>query len=138
MKAITKANIQLAEVVIWMLLALLAASAIRTFRPMPLGNDSYQYLNVAENFRHDHHLTTSLVNFDTERSHGRIPAPLTTFPVGYPFVVAILANWSDFEGTARFLSGVCYACVTGLLAYALILVGVTPFLRQLTDRKSVV
>jgi hypothetical protein len=51
-------------------------------------NDGTQYLSVAGNFRHGLGLRTSLVYFDAERSSGVIPAPLTTWPVGYPIAVA--------------------------------------------------
>jgi hypothetical protein len=103
---------------------------MRVFRPAPLSNDSYQYLNVAEHFRHDHELATSLVHFDTERSHGRIPAPLTTFPPGYPVMVATTSLSSDLEDAARVLSCVCYAGTVALLAWALILTEVAPLFRQ--------
>ena len=53
-------------------------------------NDSYQYISVAGNFRDGRFAETSIVHFDTERSAGRIPAPLTTFPPGYPLAIAAL------------------------------------------------
>src|ERR1019366_7663969 len=114
---------RLLEVLLWTLLAFLGAGTMRAFRPAPLSNDSYQYLDVAEHFRHDHQLATSLVYFDTERSYGRIPAPLTTFAPGYPVVVAITSLSSDLEDAARGLSCVCYAGTAALLAWALILTG---------------
>jgi hypothetical protein len=130
MKLATKTG--MIEVFAWAFLAFLGASAMRVFRPMPLSDDSYQYLNVAEHIKHDHQLSTSLVHFDTERSHGRIPAPLTTFAPGYPAVVAITSfSWS-LEGAARVLSCVCYAGTAGLLVWALIRTGVTMLFRQLT------
>jgi len=51
-------------------------------------NDSYQYLSVARNFAQGRPGCTSIVHFDTERSHGVVPAPMTTFPSGYPAAVA--------------------------------------------------
>jgi hypothetical protein len=131
MKPATTRTMHLFEVLAWALLAFAGASAMRAYRPMPLGNDSYQYLNVAEHYRHEHQLTTSLVHFDTERSHGRIPAPLTSFPVGYPWLVGTLSFSGDLEATARLLSSVCYAGTAALLAWGLILAGVTGFGRQL-------
>jgi hypothetical protein len=50
--------------------------------------DGTQYLSVAGNFKHGLGLRTSLVHFDAERSSGVIPAPFTTWPVGYPIAVA--------------------------------------------------
>lgn len=131
MKLATKPTVKFLEVLAWALLAFLGACSMRAFRPMPLLNDSYQYLSVAENFNHGRGLTTSLVFFDTERSHGRIPAPMTTFAPGYPVVVAITSRlWGDLEGAARVVSCVGYAGTVGLLAWALILTGVTTFWRQ--------
>lgn len=52
------------------------------------GNDSYQYLSVAENLGKGHGLSTSLINFDAERLRGVVPAPLTTFPPGYAVAIA--------------------------------------------------
>jgi hypothetical protein len=119
------------EILAWALLVFLAASSMCFFRPKPLANDGYQYLSVAENFNHGRGLTTSLVFFDTERSQGRIPAQLTTFPPGYPVVVAMTSRlWGDLEGTARVVSCICYAGTAALLAWALILTGVTALWRQ--------
>jgi hypothetical protein len=117
---------------VWVLLALLCTHWMRSFRPLPLSNDSYQYLNVADNVNHAHGVATSLVHFDTERSHGRIPAPLTTFPPAYPVVLAATSDISgSLEGGARLVSGICYAGTAGLLIFALMLAGVTAFVRQM-------
>jgi dolichol-phosphate mannosyltransferase len=59
-----------------------------------LSPDSYQYLSVAENLRERGAGATSLVHFDTERAHGRVPAPMTTFPLAYPLLIA----WLGFSG----------------------------------------
>ena len=76
------------EVFGWGLVALLFVGFFLVFRPMPLADDSYQYLNVADNFNHGRGIATSLVHFEMERSHGRMPAPLTTFPPVYPLSIA--------------------------------------------------
>ncbi|HVG30745.1 MAG TPA: hypothetical protein VM864_13640 [Pyrinomonadaceae bacterium] len=101
------------------------------FRAQPLYNDSYQYLNVAENFTRGPGPDTSLVHFDTERSHRRIPAPLTSFPPGYPALVAITsARFGDLERVARVVSVVSHAGTAALLAWALILLNVPAFSRR--------
>jgi hypothetical protein len=126
-----KPNIKLLEVFVWTLLAFLGAGSMSIFRAQPLYNDSYQYLNVAENLTRDMGLVTSLVHFDTERSHRRIPAPLTTFPPGYPALVAVTSALSgDLERMARVVSGVSYAGTAALLAWALMLMNVRAFLRR--------
>src|SRR5262249_42123090 len=117
----------LVEVLAWTLLAFVAASALRALRPKPFSNDSYQYLAVAETLKRNHRVATSLVYFDTERSHGQIPAPLTTFPPGYPIVVGLTGIWADLETTGRIVSGLCYAGTVGLLAWALIMLGAETF-----------
>lgn len=56
-----------------------------------LDPDSYQYLSVASNFAKGRPGYTSIIHFDTERSHGTVPAPMTTFPSGYPAAIAALS-----------------------------------------------
>jgi hypothetical protein len=132
MKLATEPTLKFLEVLAWALLVFLGASSMRAFRPLPLDNDSYQYLNVAENLNHGRGLTTSLIYFDTERSHGRIPGPLTSLPPGYPVVIAITSRLGvSPEGAGRGVSCVCYAGTAALLAWALILIGVPTFWRQL-------
>jgi hypothetical protein len=125
-----KSRSAIAEVLVWALLAFMSASFMRALRPMPLADDSYQYLNVAENFSQGRGLTTSLVHFDAERSHGQIPAPLTTFPPGYPIAIAAASFGGDLQAAARLLSSVCYSGTAALLAWALVAAGAAAFLRQ--------
>src|SRR5262249_18015901 len=58
----------------------------------PLSNDSYQYLSVTETLRTGHGIETSLVHFDVERAHGTVPAPITTFPSGFPMAAAAVTK----------------------------------------------
>jgi len=51
MKLATEPTLKFLEVLAWALLVFLGASSMRAFRPLPLDNDSYQYLNVAENLK---------------------------------------------------------------------------------------
>lgn len=79
------------EFLVWCFLVL----ALVGFRARALGPslepDSYQYLSVAGNFATGKPGYTSIVHFDSERSHGTVPAPMTTFPAGYPAAIAALA-----------------------------------------------
>lgn len=110
----------LVEVLLWGVLALTAACCILALRPAPLLNDSCQYLNVAQNIRNGNGIVTDLVYFDTERSHGRIPAPLTTFPPGYPAAAGMFADMAGgVEPAARALSVICFAGTASLLAFVL-------------------
>ena len=79
------------EIVLWCA-ALTLLIVIRLAAAGPaLTNDGYQYLSEAGNIRSGNGFSTSIVHFDEEQSHGRIPAPLTTFPPGYPVVIALLS-----------------------------------------------
>ena len=53
-------------------------------------NDTFQYYSVARNALEGRVGYTSIVHFDAERSFGTVPAPLVTFPVGYPLLLAAL------------------------------------------------
>jgi len=103
---------------------------MRAYRPVPLFHDSYQYLNVAQHLHQERRLVTSFPHNDAERSHGRIPAPPTTFPPGYPAVIAASSLRGNYESAARIVSGICFAGSAALLAWALIMTGVRPFVRQ--------
>lgn len=83
------AQIGWTEIILWCLLALFICCMVGQPRPN-LSNDSYQYLSATENLLHGNGLSTSIIHFDVERQHGRIPAPLTTFPPGYPIFMAPL------------------------------------------------
>ncbi len=56
-------------------------------------DDSYQYVATAGDLLRFGKIETPLVYFDTERAHGTLPAPLTTFPPGYPILIATLARF---------------------------------------------
>lgn len=82
-------------------------------------NDSYQYLSVVENLRDRGSLFTSIVHFDTERASGRVPAPATTFPPGYPLAIWAL-SWTRLppEWVGLFFSLVCAIAVLPLMRVA--------------------
>lgn len=81
-----------ASILTWLVVtsALLALRALTSGSAPAIAHDSFQYLAVAEQALDGHIGETSLVHFDAERSFGRVPAPMVTFPVGYPLVVAVL------------------------------------------------
>lgn len=81
-----------------------------------MSHDSFQYLSAADQLRSTHRMATSLVHFDTERSHGTIPAPLTWFPPGYPAAIAVLSTIGfSYETAALWISLTSFALVTALL-----------------------
>jgi hypothetical protein len=80
------------ELFIWCLVAIaMIGLRLSVVGGPELGNDSYQYLSVANNFSKGQPGSTSIIHFDTERSHGKVPAPLTTFPLGYSTAIATLS-----------------------------------------------
>ena len=81
-------------------------------------SDSCQYLSAASHLSSTHRMDTSLVHFDTERSHGTIPAPLTWFPPGYPGAIALVSlTGSGLETAALGVSMASFALVAGVLWY---------------------
>ena len=93
--------------------AALACGHLRVTRGPVFANDSYTYLSVADNFLNGLPGYTSIVHFDSERSFGRVPAPLTTFPLGYPATI----------GAVRAISGIPIswsACAISIMAFVLL------------------
>lgn len=82
----------LAECFLWFL-AFLVTAGFCAWRFAPsYTNDSYQYLSEAGNIIHGAGLQTSIIFYDVERRHARVPAPLTTFPPGYPIVISLFGR----------------------------------------------
>jgi hypothetical protein len=90
------------------LAAVISIKVVPSGQPI-LRDDSFQYLSVAGNLHRGLGARTSIIHFDEERSWGVIPAPLTTFPAGYPLVVAAV----EATGTSPEISGLLVsACAT--------------------------
>ncbi len=119
------------ELFVWFLLALAVATALRVLRPASLANDSYQYLSMAQNVKNGHWAATSIIHYDTERSHGEMPAPVTWFPPGYPILVGLATPQGQVEQTARIVSSICFAGTVVLFAWGLILLEIKPVVRWL-------
>jgi hypothetical protein len=102
------------EPALWCAFAVVAAMVQLPQRRAPvLSDDSFQYLSAASQLRSAGRMATSLVHFDTERSHGTIPAPLTWFPPGYPLTIAaVSAVGLDYETAALSISIACFVLVT--------------------------
>jgi hypothetical protein len=81
------------ELAAWCALAaILALGLLSHTGAVALGNDACQYLSVADNIRQGNGIKTSILFYDAERSHGTIPAPMTTFPPVYSVLTAALAT----------------------------------------------
>ena len=113
-------GLRLAEIAIWgALAALLCGLLLAATGYQRLSNDGYQYLSVVDNLSAGHGVSTNLVHFDIERAHGTIPAPLTTFPAGFPVATTVfhaMGMASQSAGVAVSLFG---------LALAVVLLGLT-------------
>jgi len=91
----------------WCILAVLSAIIPLTVQKRPnLFPDSFQYLTAANSLHSTGRMATSLVHFNTERSHGTIPAPLTWFPAGYPLAITGFSQLGCSHETAALLISV--------------------------------
>ncbi|MBN1608700.1 MAG: phospholipid carrier-dependent glycosyltransferase [Polyangiaceae bacterium] len=77
------------EVLLWMAAAALQWTVVAWLAGAVLGNDSFQYLSIADSLVSGEGLVTPIVFYDTEASHGTIPAPVSTFPPLFPVLVAL-------------------------------------------------
>lgn len=80
------------DVWVWICIAagVLAMRLYPTFVP-GLYQDSFQYLSAADNVLAGQVGYTSLIHYDVERSFGVAPAPMLTFPPGYPLAIALVS-----------------------------------------------
>lgn len=109
---------------------LLAAYVFPTFAPT-LEHDSFQYLSVAENALQGRLGYTSTLHFDAERSFGAIPAPLVTFPMGYPLGIALLSlTGISFPAAGALLSAVATIACVPLLMWITARFGLSRLLRS--------
>lgn len=96
-----------------------------------LGNDAFQYFSVAENALAGHFGYTSLIHFDAERSFGVTPAPMVTFPLGYPLAIALVSLVGlPVQGAALLICAVSTAACVPLLAWIADRLGMSRLLRN--------
>ena len=79
------------EISAWMLLAAACLGLRLLLLGANLNNDGYQYLSVANNIAVGNGISTSIPFYETELSHGTIPAPSTHFPPGYSLLIAAIS-----------------------------------------------
>ncbi len=82
----------MAECLLWLLAFLVTAGYCAWKFGPSYTNDSYQYLSEAGNLVHGEGLQTSIIFYDVERRHARVPAPLTTFPPAYALVISLFGK----------------------------------------------
>jgi hypothetical protein len=96
------------------------------------GNDSYQYLSVAENLSKGNGLSTSLINFDAERRSHVVPAPLTTFPPGYAVAIAGASRLGvSGERAGILLSALSFIALFPLLIWGARIIAIRPGITRL-------
>jgi hypothetical protein len=107
------------EAVLFAVLGATLGLGLNLERPAPLSNDGYQYLSVAASVTKGRGIETPLVHFDSERSEGRIPAPMTTFVPGFPVIVALSSLFTgSIQQGARAVS-IAASTLSALLIWAL-------------------
>ena len=90
--AVPASRISRTEAALWCAVAVAAAVlGMYALSGVRLGNDSYQYLSTTDNILAGRGIASSIVHFDVQYATGRLPAPQTTFPPGYPLLVAAVA-----------------------------------------------
>lgn len=107
------------EALLFVLVGAILIFAVDCLRRAPLSNDGYQYLSVATSIAHGKGIETPLVHFDTERSEGRIPAPMTTFAPGYPVAVALSSFFTGSVDHGARLISFAASILSALLIWAL-------------------
>jgi len=112
--------------------ALIALRVYPDFVPNT-GNDTFQYFSVAENALTGHIGYTSLIHFDAERSFGMAPAPMVTFPLGYPLAIALVSLLGlSLQSAAFVISARSTAACVPLLAWTGKQLGWSRILRNAT------
>lgn len=120
------------DVWLWVCIAagVLAMRLYPAFTP-ELNHDSFQYLSAADNVLAGRIGYTSLIHYDVERSFGVIPAPMLTFPTGYPLAIAFVSLAGVSTKTAALILSVAstLACIA-LIAWMGARLGLTRGLRN--------
>jgi hypothetical protein len=78
------------EALAWMIVGLAAILFSFYHTGISITNDGFQYLSTAQNLTEGNGLSTSIIHFDEQRYSGKIPAPQTVFPFGFPTLIALL------------------------------------------------
>ena len=130
--AVVMARISKLEVWAWACICatLIAVRLYPGFVPI-LDNDSFQYLNVAQNALAGHFGYTSLIHYDAERSFGVMPAPFVTQALGYPFAIALVSLVGvPLQSAALLVSTMSTLACVPLLAWIATQLGLSRLLRN--------
>ncbi|MDB5865296.1 MAG: hypothetical protein JWO70_3102 [Betaproteobacteria bacterium] len=109
--------------------ALIAARVYPELAPI-LDSDAFQYLSMAKNALAGFFAHTSIAHFDAERSFGFIPAPVVTFPAGYPLAIALVSQAGlSLHSAALLISAASTVVCVFLLAWIAQRLGIARGLR---------
>jgi hypothetical protein len=113
---------------VWLWISVMVLVCLLSIRGVggKLANDSYQYLSMAHNLQSRGEIATSIIEFDTERSRERIPAPATTVAPGYPVAIRAV-EWTRIrpESAGLLISLISMAAVVPLLWWGAGMLGAT-------------
>lgn len=73
-----------------------------------IGSDTAQYLSVAKNLFSGEGFSTSIIYYNENKLSGRVPAPQTVFPNGYPFLINLVMQLGFSPSYSAFL--ICMLC----------------------------
>ena len=73
-----------------------------------MGADTAVYISVAKNILKGKGFSTSIIYYDEDRLTGKIPAPETVFPNGYPFLISLVMMLGVSPAYSAFI--ICIVC----------------------------
>lgn len=103
------------------------------FDPAKINPDTLQLIDTARYLRSGEGLTSGIVYYDAQLAFGRVPAPMTIWPPGFPSLLAAgMSIGMSGEATAYALCLVAHLAATFLLYFGLRRVAVSPAIAALS------
>ena len=102
------------------------------FDPAKINPDTLQLIDTARYLRSGDGLTSGIVYYDAQLAFGRVPAPMTIWPPGFPsLLVAGMSLGASGEATAYTLCLIAHLAAAFLLYFGLRRVAVSPVIAAL-------
>ena len=102
------ANINISLIVLTLCMTVTTYHLIKLYKPSLINTDTAQYLSVARNFISGNGFTTSIIYYNEQHLTGKVPAPQTVFPNGYPFLISLVMMFGVSPAYSAFL--ICLLC----------------------------
>ena len=80
----------------------------KAYKKSLMGADTAVYISVAKNILKGKGFSTSIIYYDEDRLTGKIPAPETVFPNGYPFLISLVMMLGVSPAYSAFI--ICIVC----------------------------